>query len=180
MLNFQNDADAFRLFVNEHKDSVFNLILNRVQHLQDAEEITQDVFTDVYKNAATFRGEAAVTTWLYRITINKCIDHLRKKSVRNKWFVLLHNQDGKEDAVNKTDFYHPGVAIEYKEKNAILFKAIKQLPEKQYTAWMLFEMNGLSYQEISGIMNISISSVESLLFRARQNLKKIILKYYPE
>jgi RNA polymerase sigma-70 factor (ECF subfamily) len=179
MLNFRTDATAFRAFINEHQSRLFNLILNRVQHVEDAEEITQDVFVDVYRKPESFRGDAAVSTWLYRIAINKCIDHLRKKVKRNSWSIAkFFNQDNEKN--EPLDFYHPGIAAENKEKAAILFKAIKQLPEKQHTAWTLSELDNLSYKEISEIMDTTIPSVESLLFRARQNLKKIISKMYPE
>src|ERR1051326_7093945 len=84
MLNFREDANAFRSFIADHRQRVFNVVLKRVQHMQDAEDITQDVFVDVYHQSAAFRGEAAVSTWLYRIAMNKCIDHLRKKQRRAK------------------------------------------------------------------------------------------------
>ena len=148
--------------------------------MQDAEDITQDVFVDVYHQSAAFRGEAAVSTWLYRIAMNKCIDHLRKKQRRAKsgFMGLFHT--GIVDEKGEMDFYHPGVATENKEKAVILFKAMKTLPEKQHTAWVLSELENLSYKEISEIMNVSLSSVESLLFRARQNLRKTIAGMYPD
>jgi RNA polymerase sigma-70 factor (family 1) len=179
MLNFREDETAFRAFVTEYRQQVFNVILNRVQHLQDAEDITQDVFTDVYHKSDAFRGEAAISTWLYRIAINKCIDHLRRKQRRaNSGLFGLFNKDSSNEEAG-TDFNHPGMAMENKEKGAILFKAIKKLPEKQYTAWILSEIQNLSYKEIAEIMKVSLSSVESLLFRARQNLRKIIAGMYP-
>ena len=175
MLNFRDDAAAFRAFIDEHKQKVFNMVLNRIQHWEDAEEITQDVFVDVYRNASSFRGKASVNTWLYRITMNKCIDHLRRKTVRKKW-KFSSNAVHENEAI---DFYHPGIASENKEKAVVLFKAMRQLPEKQYTAWVLSEIENLSYQEISEVMNTSLSSVESLLFRARQNLRKILSQFAP-
>ncbi len=169
MLNFENDAHAFREFIATHQSRVYNAVLNRVQDVNDAEEITQDVFIDVFRRPDTFRGEAAVGTWLYRIAMNKCVDHLRKKIRRNRW-----SRGGLS-----TDFFHPGIAAENREKASILFKAMKQLSEKQHTAWVLSEMDDRSYREISEIMQLSVSSVESLLFRARQNMKKILSGMYP-
>lgn len=175
MLNFQNDATAFKDFITRYQDRVYNLVLNRVQHREDAEEITQDVFVAVFHKPQAFRGESSVSTWLYRIAINKSIDHLRKQKSRGARFFSV---------VKKTedppDFDHPGVVSENKEKTAILFRAMKQLPEKQHTAWILSEMENLSYKEISEVMNVSVSSVESLLFRARRNLKKILSAIYAE
>ncbi|MBS1565999.1 MAG: RNA polymerase sigma factor [Bacteroidetes bacterium] len=182
MLNFDHDAAAFRAFIQLHQDRVFNTVLNRVQSVKDAEEITQDIFVDVFRRPEAFRGEAAVETWLYRIAINKSIDYLRKRRSRNRWHISswLGSNEEQEEINAGADFFHPGVAAEDKEKAAILFKAMQQLPEKQHTAWVLHEMDNRSYKEIADIMQLSLSSVESLLVRARQNLKKILSRMYPE
>lgn len=178
MLNFRNDPTAFNAFIKEHQDKVYNLVLNKVQHVEDAEEITQDVFIAVFNKPEAFRGESAVSTWLYRIAINKCIDHIRKKQSRKRWSFTGLFSSGSE--VNEPkEFDHPGVLSENKEKAALLFKAMKQLSGNQHTAWVLSEMENMSYKEISEIMDVSVSSVESLLFRARQNLKKILAGMYP-
>jgi RNA polymerase sigma factor (sigma-70 family) len=172
MLNFQ-DESTFRAFIKEHQDRVFNVVLKMVQQINDAEEITQDVFVDVYRRPDAFRGGSSVTTWLYRIAMNKSIDHLRRK---RKWSLF----GSFNDTDQLSDFSHPGVQVEDREKAMLLFKAMKKLPDKQHKAWVLSEMENLSYKEISEVMNVSISSVESLLFRARQNLRKILSVMYPE
>jgi len=182
MLNFENDAASFRAFIQMHQDRVYNAVLNRVQNISDAEEITQDVFIDVFRQPGAFRGEAAVTTWLYRIAMNKCVDHLRRQKRRNRWnvstwFTGHDNEPGVHPVA--ADFFHPGIAAENREKAALLFKAMKQLPYNQHTAWVLHEMDNRSYKEISEIMHLSVSSVESLLFRARQHMKKILSGMYP-
>ena len=172
MLNF-HDESTFRAFIKEHQDRVFNVVLKIVQQVNDAEEITQDVFVDVFRKPGAFRGDSSVTTWLYRIAMNKSIDHLRRK---RKWSLF-----GSFNETNQPqDFLHPGVQAENREKATFLFKAMKKLPDKQHQAWVLSEMENLSYKEVSEIMNISLSSVESLLFRARQNLRKILSGMYPE
>ena len=178
MLNFRDDPNAFRAFINEHRDRVYNVVLNKVQQAEDAEEITQDVFVDVFRKPESFRGESAVSTWLYRIAVNKSIDHLRKKQSRSKWSITRLFSSG-DDMNEPKDLSHPGVLSENREKTTLLFKAMKKLPDKQHTAWVLSEMENLSYKEISEVMNVSVSSVESLLFRARQNLKKILSGMYP-
>lgn len=179
MLNFRDDPIAFREFIKEHQDRVYNIVLNKVQHVEDAEEITQDVFIDVFRKPEAFRGESAVSTWLYRIAINKCIDHLRKKQRSKRWgFTGLFNSAIRDETTEPKDFLHPGIVSENREKANILFKAMKQLSANQHTAWVLSEMENLSYKEISEVMNVSVSSVESLLFRARQNLKKILSGMY--
>ena len=173
MLNFRDDPTAFRAFIKEHQDRVYNLVLNKVQQPEDAEEITQDVFIAVFRKPEAFRGDAAVTTWLYRIALNKCIDHLRSRQSRNKW-TLRQLFSAQPPEAEPKELSHPGILMENREKAGILFTAMKQLPERQHTAWVLSEMENISYKEISEIMNVSVSSVESLLVRARQNLKKIL------
>jgi len=181
MLNFRNDPTAFRAFITEYQDKVYNIVLNQVQNAEDAEEITQDVFVAVFQKPGAFRGNSAVSTWLYRIAINKSIDHLRKKqSNKRRGLLRLFTRSSVSGEENELkDFSHPGIVSENKEKAVILFKAMKKLSENQHTAWVLSEMENMSYKEISEIMDVSVSSVESLLFRARQNLRKILSGMYP-
>jgi RNA polymerase sigma-70 factor (ECF subfamily) len=179
MLNFREDATAFRAFISEHQDRVFNLVLKLVQHVQDAEEITQDVFVDVFRKPEAFRGDAAVTTWLYRIATNKCIDHLRKQQRKNRWFLSSFFGADANDTVHEPSHnLHPAWVTENREQLTILFKALHQLPEKQQAAWVLSEMENMPYKEICVVMNLSLSSVESLLVRARKNLKQLLTDLY--
>jgi RNA polymerase sigma factor (sigma-70 family) len=180
MLNFREDATAFRAFITEHQQRVYNLVLKMVQHVHDAEEITQDVFVDVYRKPEAFRGDAAVSTWLYRIAMNKCIDHLRRQQRKKRRFLSAFFAPGISNApAEPSHAIHPGVVAEQREQLAILFRALDQLPANQHMAWVLSEMENLSYKEISEVMQVSVSSIESLLFRARKNVKKILSGMYP-
>src|SRR6185295_9838510 len=115
MLNFRNDPTAFNAFIKEHQDRVYNIVLNKVQHVEDAEEITQDVFIAVFQKPEAFRGDAAVSTWLYRIAVNKCIDHLRKKQTRKRWsFTGLFSSGGSDEVNEPKEFIHPGILSENK------------------------------------------------------------------
>jgi len=180
MLNFREDATAFRAFIEAHQQQVYNLVLKMVQYVHDAEEITQDVFVDVYRKPDAYRGDAAVSTWLYRIAMNKCIDHLRRQQRKKRHFLSAFFAPGITNAAEEPSHaHHPGVVTEQKEKLAILFRALNQLPANQHTAWVLGELENMSYKEISEVMQLSVSSVESLLFRARKNVKKILSGMYP-
>jgi RNA polymerase sigma factor (sigma-70 family) len=180
MLNFREDATVFRAFIATHQQQVYNLVLKMVQHVHDAEEITQDVFVDVYRKPDAYRGDAAISTWLYRIAMNKCIDHLRRQQRKKRHLLSAFFAPGTTHAAEAPSYdLHPGMAAEQREKLALLFKALNQLPDNQHTAWVLGEMENLSYKEISEVMQVSVSSVESLLFRARKNLKKILSGMYP-
>lgn len=176
---FTANEKAFRDFIKEHQPRVYNTALNILQNTEDAEEITQDVFVEAYNKAHTFKGQSQVSTWLYRITTNKCIDLIRSKKRKKRFAFLtqLFHESG-EPISDAGDFVHPGVVAENKEKAAVLYKAINQLPETQKVAFLLSETDGLSYGEISEILGTSVSSIESLLFRARKNLRKILADYY--
>lgn len=144
---------------------------------EEAKDMAQEVFIHVYQNHHKFKGESLLSTWIHRIAINKCLEEIRKKGRQKR---SAHLEDI-SDAVVQNEvkhFEHPGVALENKERTSILFQAIEQLPEQQQTAFTLSKLEHLSYEEISKVMEKSISSVESLLHRAKQNLKKLLEDYY--
>ena len=156
---------------------VYNTAISIVQNSEDAEDITQEVFITVYEKLAGFREEALLSTWIYRITVRKAIDHeKRKKRQKHGGFLkrifALRNED---EPVN---FDHPGVQLDNKEKASILFRSIKRLPEKQRVAFTLQKVEGLSNPEIAEIMDSSVQAVESLQARAKGNLKTILENYY--
>lgn len=149
---------------------VYNTALGMVQNTEDAQDITQEVFVKAFKALKGFRNEALLKTWLYRITINTCIDQLRKMKTKDMY----------EEPGNFADFNHPGVLYENREKAAILFKAISRLPEKQKAAFILQKTEGCAVSEVAEIMNISVQATESLLARAKENLRKNLSDYYEE
>jgi len=175
----QGDEAAFKKVVETWQDMVYNTALGIVQDPEDAEDVAQEVFLQVYQSIGSFKGESKLSTWLYRITITKSLDHERKKK-RKKRSAIVKSLFGLNEASNidPPDFHHPGVVLDNKESAAILFKAIAKLPDNQKIAFTLNKVEGLSYQEISEIMKTSVSSVESLLHRAKNNLKKFLADYY--
>ncbi|RYY68223.1 MAG: RNA polymerase sigma factor [Chitinophagaceae bacterium] len=156
---------------------VYNSALNIVQNEADAEDITQDVFIDVYEGLADFRQEAQLQTWVYRITINKALD-FEKRRKRQKNGGLLKRIFSVKEEEEPANFHHPGVQLDNKERSAILFKALKKLPENQQVAFTLHKMEGLPYKQVAEIMNTSLYAVESLMARAKASLKKILEDYY--
>jgi RNA polymerase sigma-70 factor (ECF subfamily) len=166
----------------QYNKRVYNTILSYVQNIEDAEEITQDVFLEVYRSSEKFKGESSLITWIYRIAKNKCLDFIKYKNRKKRFAFIsqLFDAHSGELIHDKADFFHPGVNMENKEKSAFLFKAIHNLPKNQKTAFILSQLEGLSYAEISEVMLNSIPSVESLLFRAKQNLRKQLGKWYKE
>jgi RNA polymerase sigma-70 factor (ECF subfamily) len=175
----QGDEAAFKTIVETWQNMVFNTALGIVQNPEDAEDIAQEVFVQVYQSISSFKGESKFSTWLYRITVTKSLDHERKKK-RKKRFAFVRSifGDQNEVLVNPPDFHHPGVALDNKEDASVLFSAIAELPENQRIAFTLNKVEGLSYQEVSEVMKTSVSSVESLMHRAKNNLKKKLEDHY--
>ena len=170
---------SFREIYERYKNNVFNTVLGYVQHTAEAEEVTQDVFLEIYRSLDTFEGRSALGTWVYRIAVNRSLDFLKAKNRKKRFAFLssLFNTSG--DLVHDPpDFHHPGIQLERKENAAVLFKAIHTLPENQKTAFLLAKVEGLSYSEIAAIMELSVSSVESLMVRAKQNLQKKLSEYF--
>lgn len=175
----QRDENAFRTIVSTWQDMVYNTALGILQSAEDAEDVSQEVFVQVYESIHTFKGESKFSTWLYRITTSKALDHIRRKK-RKKRFAFVQQLFGENNEViiQPPDFNHPGVVLDNKESAAALFKAIDKLPDNQKIAFVLNKVEGLNYQEISEIMKTTVSSVESLLHRAKTNLRKWLQQDY--
>ena len=176
----EGDEKTFRELVDHYRDRVFNTAIGLLQHTENAEDITQEVFVEIFRSIDRFRGESSLSTWIYRITVQKSLEHIRSGK-RNKRAGILYSLFGKEDHLNVTNespFYHPGIQLENKERAAILFKAISQLPINQKTAFILHKVEGLSQYEISLIMSNSVSAVESLIVRANRKLRDLLSDYY--
>jgi RNA polymerase sigma factor (sigma-70 family) len=175
----RND-DAFRFLLDSFKDKVFNTCLSFVRNRHDAEDLTQEVFVEVHKSIGKFRREASLSTWIYKIAINKSLEY-RRKQKRKKRFGHIMELTGfgkSAEADESVTFEHPGVELENKERGKILFKAMDELSENQRAALVLYEIEGLSYKEIAGVLETSLSSVESLIFRAKQNLRTKLRDIY--
>ncbi|MFM9911340.1 MAG: RNA polymerase sigma factor [Chitinophagaceae bacterium] len=175
----KGDENAFKIIVDTWKDMVYNTSLGIVQNAEDAEDVSQEVFVQVYESINQFKGDSKFSTWLYRIAITKSLDHIRKKK-RKKRFAIIQSLFGvnEEEIRHEPNFQHPGVSLENKEKAATLFRAINKLPDNQKAAFTLHKLEGLSYQEVAEIMESTVSSVESLMHRAKGNLKNILTDYY--
>ncbi len=171
-----NEA-AFKYLVDTCQDRVYNTALGIVQNAEDAEDVAQEVFIQVYRSIHSFKGESKLTTWLYRIATTRALDLLRSRKSKKR-FGLLQRLfgDNNEPVYEIPDFNHPGVALDRKENAAKLFKAISRLPENQKTAFTLHKLEDLSYHEVSEVMKTSLPAVESLMHRAKQNLKKMLEK----
>jgi len=175
----QGDESAFRQLVDAYEGMVYNTVLSIVQNEADADDVTQEVFVQVYQSVHTFKGDAKFSTWLYRVAVSKSLDHLKRKK-RKKRFAFVQGLFGStgEAVADPPDFNHPGIVLENKEQAGELFRALEQLPENQRVAFTLHKLEGVSYQKIAAILNTSLYAVESLMGRAKNNLKKLLKDYY--
>ena len=175
------DSLAYSKLIDDFQDRVFGTCISFVPNKEDAEDIAQEVFLEVFNSIDKFKVKSKLTTWIYRITTNKCLEFIRKRNTKKR-FAFLQSITGNVLPLDKTTYFteinHPGIQLENKELNETLFKAINSLPESQSVVFTLHKIDGKSYDEIAEITNKSLSSVESTMFRAKKNLKSILENYY--
>ncbi len=174
------DEDTFRMVVQRYSRMVLNCSYKFLRNKESAEDLTQEVFLEVYESVKTFRADSKLSTWIYRIAVTKSLNHL-KSMKRKKRFAVLVSIFGKDDSVKDiplADSIAPDKELENKDRARILAWALDKLPDNQRVAFTLSKYDEMSYEEISSIMKTSISSVESLIHRAKTNLKKKLYNYY--
>ncbi|WP_299252523.1 RNA polymerase sigma factor [uncultured Lacinutrix sp.] len=167
--------------MDDFQQKVFATCISFVPNTEDAEDIAQEVFVEVFNSIHKFKGDSKLSTWIYRITTNKCLEFIRKKNTKKR-FAFLQSITGNAIPMDKTSYFtemnHPGVVLENKETSETLFYAINQLPEAQRIVFTLHKIDGKSYKEISEITNKSLSSIESLMFRSKKSLQKLLENFY--
>ena len=175
------NTSVFSELIDLYQQKVFGTCISFVPNKEDAEDLVQEVFVEVYNSIHKFKGNSKLSTWIYKITTNKCLEFIRKRNTKKRTGFLrpLFGDDFSIDKTNYfTEFNHPGFLLENKELNETLFKAINGLPEMQTLVFTLHKIDGKSYQEIAEITNKSLSSIESVMFRAKKNLQKRLSNYY--
>jgi RNA polymerase sigma-70 factor (ECF subfamily) len=172
---------ALKDFLEQYQERVYNTALSFVKDVPDAEELAQDVFLTVWNSISGFKGESSLSTWVYRITVSKSLDLIRSKQ-RKKRFAFLTSLTTTRNEIkhHPVNWVHPGILQENKEKAAYLFRAIDQLPDNQKIAFTLSKLEQLSQREIAEVMQIKEGAVESLIQRAKQNLRKYLEGIYDE
>ncbi len=163
---------SFEDIYNQHKSLVYNLALHYLQNVQDAQEVTQDVFLSVFEKLPAFRNEASTKTWIYRIVINKSLDFIKAKQRKKRWSLFKRKpMDDAFGASQLSEFNHPGVQLEQKEALKGIFCAINKLPDNQKNAIVLLKIQQLSQKETAEILGLSLKALESLFHRAKKNLE---------
>ncbi len=168
------DAQFENLY-NEHNKLVYNLCLQYVLHTEDARDITQEVFVKVYQRYHQHDPAlASLKTWIYRITINHCLDFLKSRKSKKRFGFIssLFHTDSNEPIEDASHIDHPGIQSENKEAMQNLLLIIQSLPENQQTVIILTKIEDRPQKEVAEIMNIGVKAVESLLQRAKQTIQK--------
>lgn len=164
------NESAFEKLVMLHRDKVRNLIFLTLGDSEFIDDIIQDVFISVYHKIKEFRFESKFTTWLYRITVNKCRDYLRKKRVRSIFTPIKDAHENIQSSAMRTDIDIP----------QLVQKAIERLPEKLKVPLILRDIEGFSYNEIADQLDCEVGTVKSRIFRARESLKALLEPYQKE
>jgi len=172
----EGNESAWTKLIDEFRDKVYRTALSYIPFSDDAEDVAQEVFIEVYKSIGSFRQDASLSTWIYRITVNKSLNLLKKNrkyySVRPiEEYELFEPQHG-------LDADQASATIIRKEQRKHIQQAIQTLPDRQAMVFVMHKIEGRSYKEIAEILDISIPSVESLMFRAKNALQKKLLALY--
>jgi len=174
----QGDEPAFRWLVDTFSSRMHYTVLNILQDPDDAEDALQETFIQVYESIGGFKAESSLTTWVHKIAIRKALEKLRKRRTRQRIQSIIPWWMPEEKRSVDVGEINPGIGAENKEKATALYKAIAQLPEKQQLAFTLIRIQGIKYEEATEIMGLGVKAIESLLSRAKENLKQHLEKYY--
>ena len=171
------DIDAFEALISDNTRFVYNIALKMLKNKEDAEDISQEALIKVYKNIDSFNMESSFRTWMYRIVVNTCLDHMRKNKVTvlsiDKPIITEHNEFQVEIEDNS---FSPEELFERKENQKLIIHALNQLDDSFKAAIILRDINDFSYEEIAEILTCNLGTVKSRISRGRQKLREIIEK----
>lgn len=177
----QGDRDAFRELVEKYQRKVYSICYGMLKDSEASLDVSQEVFIKVYRYLEKFNQKSSFYTWLYRITVNMCIDYIRKHSKVQRVEYddrLSHDgAEGDEHILPSTLGLHPDKVYGRKELREKMLEALNTLSEKHRTILILREVEGLSYEEIADVLNISKGTVMSRLFHARRYFQDAIKEY---
>jgi RNA polymerase sigma-70 factor, ECF subfamily len=172
MLRVQKgDEAAFNAIVGKYQRPILDLCSRYVGNTADGEEVAMDVFYQLYRTRLDYRPEAKLSTYLYRIAVNRSLNRIRDRKRRRLVSFEWVRRDRPYEP-GAPDGERPDAQLESRERETLVRRAVDELPAKQKTALLLRRYEELSYEEIASAMGTTVSAVESLLFRARETLKK--------
>jgi RNA polymerase sigma-70 factor (ECF subfamily) len=158
--------DAFDVIVERHRRSVYHLCYRFVGNHEDASDLSQEVFVRAWRGLNGFKGHAALSTWLYRIVVNTCLNRVQARTLATERLESDDFVDTRSD--------DPGVSVLRAERAEAVRKAIAKLPNKQRATLILRSYRDLSHREIADVLGSSVGAVKANFFHALANLKKIL------
>ncbi|MEN0005674.1 MAG: sigma-70 family RNA polymerase sigma factor [Bacteroidota bacterium] len=180
----KGDERAFVHLVDQYQQVVGNTCFGFVQNQVEAEELTQDVFVEVFRSIEKFQGQSKLSTWLYRIAVNKSLNQVAKRKQKRRLQTVSHffgfGEAAEAREFKDTIHRQPEEELEQAEIRVALRTALNKLPEQQRTAFVLRKYDDLSYTEIARIMDTSVAAVESLIHRASRNMRKKLTHFYQQ
>jgi RNA polymerase sigma-70 factor (ECF subfamily) len=172
----RGDEWAFQLLVRRFRKKIFSVAYGITLDREESQDIVQEVFLQAYRNLSSFRGDASLSTWLHRITVNRCLNWKRKWARRFKWMHVStdHTDDNAPAAEIESPLPNPEDRVADAQTRQQIENALKMLPEQIRTVFVLRELEGLSYDEIADVTGIKLGTVRSRLFHARKRLKEML------
>lgn len=173
---FKNgDTSAFQEIVLAYQDTIYRLCFRMLGDHHNAQDATQDTFLKAYQNLKSFKPDASLYTWLYRIAVNTCIDYKRRSVSESLFKRFSNNENSVEQEPSGSP--SPEMLSESGQLAAALQKALGKLSKKLRAVIVMKEVEGLSYEDIAGVMDISIGTVKSRISRAREELKELMKEF---
>ncbi len=169
------DMEAFEELVARHRDKIFARAILMVRNEEEALDLSQEAWVKAWQRLVQFQGESSFATWITRIVINLCLDHLRRqKRVRAESVEALEEESGGVERQMPVEFVNPTEGLEKEEMRQRIDEAMEKLTDAHRTVLMLHEFEGLEYKEIAKRVGISIGTVMSRLFYARRRLAALL------
>ncbi len=169
----RGDQKAYAEILDEYRGRIYNLIYRMVRHREEAEDLVQEAFVKAFASLPSFNADYAFSTWLYKIAINNCIDHLRRKKLKTySMDKPVQSQDGEFSREFPDVSMSPDKPLLARERTRLIEKAIDELPEKYRIVIILRHSEERSYDEIAQMLGLPLGTVKARIFRAREMLKK--------
>ncbi len=173
-----NEVAAFDAIVSRYQDRIYSFVRRMVRDPGDAEDVAQEVFVKAFQGIRSFDGRASLSTWLFRIASNLCVDYSRKKSRRIDALSMTQQMNEEDHQLDVPDErFDPHQSVIAGEMRTVLAIAVQNLSDKLRSVLLLHDMNNLSYQEIAETLRLPVGTVKSRLFLARGQLQKALRRY---
>lgn len=175
------EMQQFEVLVDKYKDKIYNMARNITGSQQEAQDLAQDIFLLIYKNIGSFQGRSSLSTWIYRISINKCLDWQRKQQRKNSFLHTLYrstDQDQHIDPMEQLPNRQPTPEEQYIKNEQIreLRNIIQGLPEKYQKVIILFHYQQMTYQEIADVLELPVRTIETQLYRGKQKIREQLIR----